>query len=174
MRSPSVEEKIFMCPMKLTNAEALMDLPESKRLTEYWMRRASMDSIDTFKAVVDEEMNGKAKPSDGREKIVTFSEKMTKSQKKFVDTGLQEISKELGCEGNVAKTIELMVAERKEGVSLVGTITKAIDQIAAIKKFGGSNLSAAEVLEKTYSGLDEIVGEFRSALQSLQNLESGE
>ena len=76
---PNVEEKIF-CAMKLTNAEALMDLPESKRLTEYWMRRAATDSTDTFKAVIDEEMNGKEKPSNGREHIVTFSARCRRSK----------------------------------------------------------------------------------------------
>jgi uncharacterized protein (UPF0335 family) len=94
---------------------------------------------------------------------------MSKSQKKSVETGLQEISKELGCEGNDAKTIELMVAERREGVSLVGTISKAIDRIAEIKKLGNSGLSTEEALEKVYAGLDEIVVDFRAALENLQN-----
>ncbi len=165
---PGVEEKLF-CSMRLTNSEALMDLPESKRLTEYWLRRAATDSIDTFQAVVDEEMNGKAKPSDGREKIVPFSVKMTKSQKKSVETGLQEYAKSAGCEGNEAKAIELLVAEHKEGVSLIGTISKAIDRIAVIKQYGSSGLSAAEALDKAYGELDGIVAEFRAALENLQN-----
>jgi hypothetical protein len=170
---PNVEEKLF-CAMRLSNAETLMDLPESKRLTEYWMRRAATDSIDTFKAVIDEEMNGKSKPSDGREKIVPFSVKMTKSQKKAVDAGLQEYAKAAGCEGNEARAIELLVAEHKEGVSLVGAISHAIERIAAIKELGHGNLSAAEVLEKAYAELDGIVSEFRAALENLQNGNSEE
>jgi hypothetical protein len=165
---PNVDEKLF-CAQKLTNAEALMNLPESKRLTEYWLRRAATDSTDTFQALVDTELDGHAKASDGRERVVCISIKMTKSQKKSIDSGLQEISKELGCEGNEAKTLELMVAERKEGVSLVGTISKAIDRIAAIKELSNSGLSSDEVLEKAYTGLDEIVADFRAALENLQN-----
>jgi hypothetical protein len=168
---PGVEENLF-CSMKLTNAETLMDLPESKRLTEYWMRRAATDSTDTFQAVVDEEMNGKTKPSAGRERVVKFEIKMSSSQKKSINEGLTEYAKSAGCEGNDAKAIELLVAEHKEGVSLVGTISHAIDRIASIKKFGDSGISASEALEKAYAELDEMVGEFTAALQSLQNLES--
>jgi hypothetical protein len=168
---PNVEEKLF-CSMKLTNAETLMDLPESKRLTEYWMRRAATDSIDTFQAVVDEEMNGKAKPSAGREKTAKFEVSMSSSQKKSIEGGLKVISKELGCEGNEAKTLELLVAEHKEGVSLVGAITKAIDRIGKIKEFEKSGLSADEILEKVDGELEEMASLFRSALQGLQNLES--
>ena len=168
-----VSEELF-CGMRQANAKALANLPESKRLTEYWLRRAATDSMDTFAALIDSELDGKAKDSDGKERTVSFAVKMSKSQKKAVEPGLQEISKELGCEGNVAKTLELMVAERRDSVSLVGTISKAIDRIAGIKKLGDSGLSAAEVLEKAYAGLDEIVEEFRTALHSAQNLESGE
>jgi hypothetical protein len=170
---PNTAEELF-CAMKLTNAEALMDLPESKRLTEYWLRRAATDPTDLFKTMIHEEMNGKAKPSDGRERVVKFEVKMSSSQKKAVDVGLQEYAKAAGCEGNEAKAIELLVAEHKDGVSLVGTISHAIDRIAAIKALGSSGLSAAEALEKAYAGLDEMVGEFQTALESLQNLESGE
>jgi hypothetical protein len=165
---PNVEEKLF-CAMKLTNAEELMDLPESKRLTEYWMRRAATDSIETFKAVVDEEMNGKEKPSNGREHIVTFSAKMPKSRKKAVEAGLLEFAKSVGVEGDESRALELMVQEHTGGVSLIEAIKHAIDRIAAIKQLGSSGLSAEEVLEKAYAELDGIVSEFRSALESLQN-----
>ena len=163
-----VSEELF-CGMRQANAKALAELPESKRLTEYWLRRAATDSMDTFAALIDAELDGKARDSDGKERTVSFAVKMSKSQKKSVETGLQEISKELGCEGNDAKTIELMVAERREGVSLVGTISKAIDRIAEIKKLGNSGLSTEEALEKAYAGLDEIVADFRAALENLQN-----
>ena len=162
-----VSEELF-CGMRQANAKALAELPESKRLTEYWLRRAATDSMDTFAALIDAELDGKARDSDGKERTVSFAVKMSKSQKS-VETGLQEISKELGCEGNDAKTIELMVAERREGVSLVGTISKAIDRIAEIKKLGNSGLSTEEALEKAYAGLDEIVADFRAALENLQN-----
>ena len=167
---PNVEEKVYIA-MKLTNAEALMDLPESKRLTEYWMRRAATDSIDTFKAVVDEEMNGKAKPSDGREKIVTFSEKMPKSRKKAVDDGLLEISKEYGCEGDKGRTLELLVAEKTGSPSLIGAITNAVQRCKKIKDLIESGLSSDEVLSQVVILNEETILEFS---ESLQNLESGE
>jgi hypothetical protein len=167
---PNVEEKLFI-GMKLTNAEALIDIPESKRLTEYWMRRAATDSIDTFQAIVDEEMTDKTKPSNGREHIVTFSAKMPKSRKKAVEAGLLEFAKSVGVEGDESRALELMVQEHTGGVSLIEAIKHAIDRAAAIKALGGSGISAEEALEKAYAGLDEMVQEFRSALESLQNLE---
>jgi len=170
---PNVEEKIF-CAMILTNAEALMDLPESKRLTEYWMRRAATDSTDTFKAVIDEEMNGKEKPSNGREHIVTFSAKMPKSRKKAVEAGLLEFAKSVGVEGDESRALELMVQEHTGGVSLVGAITQALDRIAAIKELEKTGLSSDELLVKVNGELEEMVSLFRSALEGLQNLESGE
>jgi ATP-dependent Clp protease adapter protein ClpS len=171
---PGVDEKLFI-GMKLTNAETLMDMPESKRLTEYWMRRASTDSIELFSQVVDTDMDGKARASDGRERVVSINIKVPTSTKKVVEEGLREYAKAAGCEGNEAKAIELMVAEHSEGVSLVGTITKAINRIAEIRtKAEMSAFTAEETLDDTLKSLEEIVGDFQVALQSLQNLDSGE
>jgi hypothetical protein len=170
---PGVEEELFV-GMKLSNAQELMDLPESKRLTEYWLRRAATDSMDTFKAVVEEEMNGKARSSDGREQTVAYSVKMPKSTRKAIQTGLLEYAKEVGEAGNEAKALELMVAEHTGGTSLIAAITFAINRIADLKKLGDSGLSAAEALEKVYTGLDEVVEGFRVSLESVQNLESPE
>ena len=166
---PNVEEKIF-CAMKLTNAEALMDLPESKRLTEYWMRRAATDSTDTFKAVIDEEMNGKEKPSNGREKIVSFSVKMPRSRKKVVDAGLLEISKEFGCEGDESRTLELLVAEKTGTPSLITVITTAVQRCKKIKELIESELSSDEILSQVVILNEESILELAA---SLQNLESG-
>jgi hypothetical protein len=168
---PNVDEKLFIA-MKLTNAEAAMDLPESKRFTEYWLRRAATDSIDDFQVAVDKELDGHAKASTGRERVVSISIKAPASRKKFVDAGLKEYAKEVGCEGDESKALEIMVAENRGSVSLVGTISRAIEKIAAIKKYGNSGVSAAEALEKAYTDLDGIVSEFRAALESLQNLEN--
>jgi hypothetical protein len=167
---PNVEEKIF-CAMKLTNAEALMDLPESKRLTEYWMRRAATDSTDTFKAVIDEEMNGKEKPSNGREKIVSFSVKMPRSRKKVVDAGLLEISKEFGCEGDESRTLELLVAEKTGTPSLITVITTAVQRCKKIKELIESELSSDEILSQVVILNEESILELAA---SLQNLESAE
>jgi hypothetical protein len=167
---PGVEERLFVS-MKLTNAEALMDLPESKRLTEYWMRRAATDSTDTFKAVIDEEMNGKEKPSNGREKIVSFSVKMPRSRKKVVDAGLLEISKEFGCEGDESRTLELLVAEKTGTPSLITVITTAVQRCKKIKELIESELSSDEILSQVVILNEESILELAA---SLQNLESAE
>jgi len=165
---PNVEEKIF-CAMKLTNAEALMDLPESKRLTEYWMRRAATDSTDTFKAVIDEEMNGKEKPSNGREKIVSFSVKMPRSRKKVVDAGLLEISKEFGCEGDESRTLELLVAEKTGTPSLITVITTAVQRCKKIKELIESELSSDEILSQVVILNEESILELAASLQNLES-----
>jgi hypothetical protein len=168
---PGVEEKIYIA-MKLTNAEALMDLPESKRLTEYWMRRAATDPIDLFQAAVDTELDGKEKASNGREKIVTFSAKMPKSRKKVVEAGLLEFAKSVGVEGDESRALELMIQEHTGGVSLIEAITHAITKIGEIKEMKDSGKSMEEILDSAYGALDEIVAEFQDALESFQNLES--
>jgi hypothetical protein len=169
---PNVEEKLFIA-MKLTNAEAAMDLPESKRFTEYWLRRAATDPIDLFQAAVDTELDGKAKESDGKERVVSYSVRMPKSRKTAVDAGLKEYAKEVGCEGDDSKALELMVAEHTGGgVSLVGSVHFALRKIAEIKKLNKTNMSASEMLEMSYEMLDEVVEHFRKALEGFQNLES--
>jgi hypothetical protein len=170
---PNTKESLFIA-MKLTNAECLMDFPESKRLTEYWLRRAATDSIDTFEAVVEEEMNGKEKPSNGREKIVTFSTKMPRSRKKAVEAGLLEFAKSVGVEGDESRALELLVQEHTGGVSLIESIQKAMERIGKIKELESSGLSADEILEKVNVELEEMAALFRAALESFQNLESGE
>jgi hypothetical protein len=165
---PGVEEKLF-CSQKLTNAEALMDLPESKRLTEYWMRRAATDSTDTFKAVIDEEMNGKEKPSNGREKIVSFSVKMPRSRKKVVDAGLLEISKEFGCEGDESRTLELLVAEKTGTPSLITVITTAVQRCKKIKELIESELSSDEILSQVVILNEESILELAASLQNLES-----
>jgi hypothetical protein len=167
---PNVEEKIYIA-MKLTNAEALMDLPESKRLTEYWMRRAATDSTDTFKAVIDEEMNGKEKPSNGREKIVSFSVKMPRSRKKVVDAGLLEISKEFGCEGDESRTLELLVAEKTGTPSLITVITTAVQRCKKIKELIESELSSEEILSQVVILNEESILELAASLQNLESKE---
>ena len=168
---PNVEEKLF-CAMKLTNAETLMDLPESKRLTEYWMRRAATDSTDTFKAVVDEEMNGKAKPSDGRERVVSINIKMPQSRKKVVEAGLLEFAKSAGCDGDESRALELLVAEKTGSVSLIGSITNAVQRCKKIKELMESGLSSDEILSQVVVLNEESILEFGAALDGLQNLES--
>jgi hypothetical protein len=169
---PGVEERLFVS-MKLTNAEALMDLPESKRLTEYWLRRAATDSIDLFAKVVKEEMNGKEKPSNGREKVVPIFKglKGPESREKTVKAGLLEYAKAVGCDGDESKALELMVSEHTGGgVSLIESITHAIVKIGEIKEMKESSMSLDEIIDFVYKRLDEIIAEFQVALEGQKNL----
>lgn len=170
---PGVDEKLFVA-MKLTNAQTMMDLPESKRLTEYWLRMAATDAMEVFKEKIDQEMEDKARPSDGRERSVEFRAKMPKSRKKFVDDGILQFAESVGYKGDISKGLELLVAEHREGVSLIESIRKAIDHISNIKKLKDSGLSADEVLEKADAELNEMLTVFTEALQGVQNLESAE
>lgn len=165
-----VAEELFVA-MKQANAKALADLPESKRLTEYWLRAASTDPIETFKEKVDIEMNGKARASDGKEASVSLKMSMPVSRRKSIETGIRDYAKSVG-EQDEGRALELLVAEHTGGVSLIGAITAAVTKIADLKKLGDSGVSADEALQKTYAGLDEIVELFRASLESVQNLES--
>jgi hypothetical protein len=166
-----VSEELF-CGMRQANAKALKDLPESKRLTEYWLRRAATDSMDTFKALIDTEMDGKARESDGKERTVSLAYKMTKSQKSAIETGLKEIAKEFGCEGNDSRTIELLVAEKTGSVSLIAVLTNAVQRCKKVKELIESGImSSDEILSQIVILNEEAILEMAEALQ---NLESGE
>lgn len=166
-----VDEDLF-CAMRQANAKALADIPESKRLTEYWVRMAATDSIKDFADKVDKELDGKARESDGKERSVPLKVDMPKSRKKFVEAGILEFAESVGAKGDISKGLELMVTEHIGGVSLIESITKAVTIIAEIKKLEKkSSLSAAEILEKVDAQLDEMVVLFKGALQCARSTE---
>lgn len=169
---PGVTEELFVA-MKLSNAEALMDLPESKRLTEYWLRMAATDSIRDFREKLDKELEGKARPSDGREASTALKVSMPVSRKTAVEAGIKEYAKEVGVE-DPGQALEMMVAEHKDGASLAIAMTKAITKIAELKTLPDSGISLEEAVLKLSAGLDEIVSLFQAALEAVQNLESEE
>lgn len=164
-----VAEDLF-CAMKQANAKTLADLPESQRLTEYWLRRAATDSIETFKAVIDAELDGKARASDGKERSTTFKQTMPASRKKAVEEGLKDYAKEVGVDES--RALEVMVEEHRQSVSLLGSITHAIERIGTIKRLSESALSAGEILEKALTELEAIVAEFESAVLAVQQTET--
>jgi hypothetical protein len=167
----TVTEGLF-CEMKQANAKALADLPESKRLTEYWLRRAATDSMDTFAALIEAELDGHAKASDGKERTVSYSVKMPKSRKKVIEAGLLEFAKSVGVEGDQSRALELIVQEHTGSVSLIESITHAITKIGEIKDMKESSMSVDEIIDFVYKRLDEIIAEFQDALNGVQNLES--
>lgn len=169
---PGVSEDLF-CGMKLSNAQALMDLPESKRLTEYWVRKAGTEPMETFRIQIEEELHGAAKPSDGREKSTSYKITLPTSRKNVVVMKLREYGKQIG-EEDESRALEMMVVEHSESISLIGTISAAAQKIAELKELGHGDLSAGEALEKVYEGLDEIIAQFTAALESVQSLDSDE
>jgi len=164
-----VEESLFVA-MKQANAKALADLPESKRLTEYWLRRAATDSMDTFAALIDSELDGKARESDGKERTVSLAYKMPKSRKKAVEAGLKEYAKSVGVEGDESRALELMVAEQTGSVSLIGAITNAVQRCKKVKELiEGGIMSSDEVLSQVVVLNEESILEFSQALQNLES-----
>lgn len=155
--------------MKLANAKALSDLPESKRLSREWIRMAGSMPVEKFQAKVDEEMNGKAKPSDGRESTSTLKVSMSSSQKKVVEECLKEYGAAVGVDGDLSKALELMVVEHTGSTTLIGSITNAVQRIKNAKSLASSGLSADEALTKILDELDSMLLEFSQALASAQN-----
>lgn len=166
-----VAEELF-CAMKQANAKALADLPESKRLTEYWLRRAATEPLTKFAEAIDSEMNGKSRASDGKEGTVAKTFKMPKSRKKAVEQGLLEYGKQVGTEGDESRTLELMVAEKSGTPSLIAAIRNAVERLKKIKELCESGLSSDEVLSQAIILNEESILEFAAALDAVQNLES--
>lgn len=159
-----VPEELFV-NMKLSNAKALSDLPESKRQDREWLKAAADDSLKDFQAKVDLEMNGKTKESEGREPIQSFKTTLPASAKKKVEEGLKHFAESAGLDpANTGKALEVMVAEHTGGAGLIGAITTAVAKIKAAKSMAHSGLSAEEALERVEKTLDEIVLEFAAAL----------
>lgn len=168
-----LEEEQFVS-MKQANANALSDLPESKRLSREWVRLAGSMSIRKFAVKAEEEMEGKAKPSDGKEHGVVLKMSMPASRKKSVESGLKEYAKSVGIdEGDTGKAVELLVIEKTGQVGLIEAITGAVQIIKVARELRDSGLSAEETLAKIYDLLGDMALLFNSSLESVQNLDSG-
>ena len=158
-------EKRFVA-MKQANAKALADLPESKRMSTEWVRMAETMKCDEFAARVDTEMEGKARPSDGRERSTSMKLDMPASRKAVIEEKVKEFAESHGVDaGDTGHIFELMCVETTDGVTLVGAITNALQQIKAAKEILRGELSAEEALLKVEGMLDEIVLGFSAALE---------
>jgi hypothetical protein len=160
-----VPEELFTA-MRLTNAKALSDLPESKRQDREWLKAAADDSLKEFQAKVDLEMNGKAKDSDSKEVIRTFKTTMPESQMKTVERGIKEYAVSVGIDPtNTGKVLETMVAEHTGGAGLIETILATVQKVKAAKEVIHSGRSLDEVVEAVEKVLDEVVLDFAAALE---------
>jgi hypothetical protein len=164
-----LEETTYVS-MKLANAQALSDLPESKRLSREWVRMAGSMSIEDFQAKVDEVMEGKAKASDGKERGVVLKMPIPASAKDVIQSGLEEYAESIGIpKADTGKALELLVVEKSGQPSLIEAITNAIQLIKAAKKFEKENLSADELVKKLYDTMGEMALMFKKALDAAKN-----
>ncbi len=166
-----VPEELF-CSMKDANVKAACDLPLSVRTSPEWLEWAAKDSIKAFAKRVDEEMTGKARPSDEREQTVPFKAQMPVSQRRTVVQGMKEYAEKVGIDPSDTGTIlETMVAEKRGETGLIESITNAIQHIKEIKGLAASGISADEALEKAEAILDTMILEFHAALQAASKSE---
>jgi hypothetical protein len=168
-----ISEEQFIS-MKLGNAKALANLPESKRRSREWIRMAGVDEVEVFERKVDVEMEGKARPSDGKEKGVTLKLPMPLSRKDVVLPGLEEYAKKVGIEnGDIGRAVEMLLVEKKDETSLIQAITNAVQRIKQAHNLRTSYLSAEEALERVMVLLDEMALEFADALKVVKAEEEG-
>ena len=163
--------------MKQASAKALSDLPESKRKDGSWIRWAGSMKIEDFAAKCDEVMDGKAKPSDTKERGVVIKMSVPKSRKESLEHHLERCATQMGINpDDKGKVVEMLAVERDGQTGLIEAITNAVQRIKVAKKLQEDNLSAEEALEKVNVLLDEMALEFHDALTAasdgVQNLES--
>ena len=164
-----VPEELFTA-MRLTNAKALADLPDTKRQDREWLKAAADDSLKEFQAKVDLEMNGKTKDSDSKEVIRTFKKTMPASQMKAVEQGIKTYAVSIGIDPeNTGKVLETAMVELNQGAGLVSTITTACQKIKEAKEFAHSGLSADEALGVLDRVMDEVILDFAHALEQAAN-----
>lgn len=168
-----VEEEQFIA-MKLGNAQVACDLPESKRTSREWIRMATTMKVKDFAVKVDEEMNGKARASDGKEHSVVLKMPMPKSRRESVEHHLEICAKQLGIDPeDKGKVIEVLAVERSGQLGLMEAITNAVQRIKEARSLKDSGHSAEEVLESVYLLLDAMAVDFETSLRSVQELDSG-
>lgn len=167
-----LSEKKFVS-MKQANAKALADLPESKRFDPQWVKDASHKPIKEFEAMVDKEMNGKAKASDGKERSTSIKLGMPTSRKAVIEEKAKEYAEAHGLEdaNDLGKIFELALVEATEGDTLLGVITGTLQHMKAIKDLIASPLSADEVLIKVNHIVDEVIMDADHALSLQQQPE---
>lgn len=159
-----IDEELF-CAMKQANVKALGDLPLSKRMSERWIKLATETPIKTFLVMVEDELNGAAKRSDGQEPSTSFKASMPASRKKTIEDGLEQIAKRTGVDPeDKGKVIENLVVQETGRMSLMEAIANAIQRIKAAKEAVGSGLSSDEALVKVMAELDAMAIDFQSAL----------
>jgi hypothetical protein len=154
--------------MKQANAKALADLPESKRLSDEWVRMAASMKIQEFAEKVDKEMNGKAKASDGKERTSSIKVTVPSSRKEVIQDKIKEFAEEHGISADdPGKAIELALVEATGGPTLTSTITTMVQVVKDLKKYlKNTDDSADEQLAKVNEELNRIILLAKEGLES--------
>ena len=168
---PDITEDVF-CKLKQANAKVAMDLPLSKRQDSYWLRLAETESMKKFADMVDEELTGKARDSDSKERPAKLTLEMPAGRKVAVEKGLREYGKTIGVE-DTGQALELLLAESNGGgMGLIEAINTALAHIKWCKDTMHGERSADEVLKLVEESLDQIVLDFAKALEQAAQHES--
>jgi hypothetical protein len=139
-------EELFIT-MKLVNAQAALDLGESRRLDREWVKRAAELTEKQFAKLVDEELNGKARRSDGKERSVKMTVDMPASRKTVIEEKVKEFAEahDMPPE-DTGRVIEAMAVEATGGKTMLDAILHSMQRAKKIKELSESGLSSDEVL----------------------------
>lgn len=151
--------------MKLSNAEALADMPESQRLDRDWVEKAANESIENFARMVDEEMHDKARSSDSRERSTTLKVSMPMSQRTVIEEKIKVFAEKHDIEPtDTGKVLEAAMVEVTGGDTMLDAILHAVQRAKKIKALCESGLSADEVLAQVIQINEENIEEFAAVL----------
>jgi hypothetical protein len=158
-------EELF-CGMKLLNATALADMPESKRVDREWVKAATEKPVKDFKAMVDEAMNGKARASEGKERTTKLTIDMPVSRKTVIEEKAREFAQAHDMDpADVGKAIEIAMVEATGGSTMVGAIVNAVQRLKKVKELCESGLSSDEILGQVLELNEASILEFAAVLE---------
>lgn len=166
-----VDEQVF-CSMKLSNARALADLPQSVRVTDHWVRMASMDSMKEFQRKVDKELDGRAKRSSSREVAVSLKIPMPLSRKKVIEDQLEALGERMD-ESDFGRILELLLEEHSQGIGLIEAIKKTLEELLILRRIESSDRPADEALKAIYGALTGIIDTLLAALEAAESDSGG-
>jgi hypothetical protein len=152
--------------MKLVNAQTLSDMGESKRLDREWVKKAAELTEKQFSKLVDEEMNGKGRPSDGRERSVKMTIDVPASRKVVIEAKVKEFAEAHDMEASdTGKVIEAMAVEATGGKTMLDAILHTVQRAKQVKELAESGLSSDEVLSQVLIWNEETILECAAVLE---------
>lgn len=152
--------------MKLSNANAARDLPDSKRVDPEWIRRAIELSMKEFQKLLEEELYGKAKRSDSVEQVTTMKMAVPASQKKVIEKRVEAFAEKHGMDPkDTGSVIEAALVESTEGDTLLAVLLRVVGRAKQIKELLESGLSSDEILAKVIVINEETVLDVHNAIK---------